>query len=225
MNLPDRSLLAAVIVILGLAFFSVLTNVYPIAGFNTQSADEPIIPVWVPGDEEPRAEESEGDTLTPTLSSPLTQSSPSDAAETATDPSTSEVMEAALREPFVEAPKKADEAVKGGELLRGAFDNPAGRFPDPALRKAESPSSENTITSSQDPALTSTVQYPDVTVQPLPPQSSPPDSPVYTELVPQPLLDLPADTDTSWQLPPESSADTEAFPQPLAPPDEPTPSR
>ncbi len=190
MNLPDRSLLAATIVLLGLAFFSVLTNVYPIAGFNTQGADEPIIPVWVPGDEEPRAEQSEGDTPTPTLSSPLTQSSPSDAAETATDPSTSEVMEAALREPFVEAPKKADEAVKGGELQRGAFDNPAGRLPDPVLPKVESPPLENTITPSKDPDLTSTDQYPDVTVQPVPPQTPLPDSSVDAETFPQPSAPL-----------------------------------
>jgi hypothetical protein len=117
MNLPDRSLHAAVIVILGLAFFSVLTSVYPIAGFNIQSVDEPIIPVWEPGDEEPRAEQSEDDTPTPTLLSPPTQSPPSEAAETTVVPWTSEVVEAALRELFVEEPMKLDEAAKGDDLL------------------------------------------------------------------------------------------------------------
>jgi hypothetical protein len=196
-NLPDRSPLAAAIVILGLTIFGVLTSVYPIAGLHIQSADEPIIPVWEPGDEEPRAEHSEDDTPTPTLLSAPTQSPPSGATETAIDPWTSEVVEAALREPFVEEPKKPDEAAKGDELLRGAFDNPDGRLADPILPEVESPPLGNTITSSEDPALTSTDQYPDVTAQPVPPQHPPPDS----------------------------LADTEAFPQPSAPPDETTPSR
>jgi hypothetical protein len=202
MNSPDRSLLAATIVILGLAFFSVLTNVYPIAGLNTKSADKPIIPVWEPGDEEPTAEQSEDDTPTPTLLSSPTQSSPPEAAETATDPSTSEVMEAALREPFDEEPKKPDEAAKGDDLPRGAFDNPAGRFPDPVLPKVESPPPENTITSSEDPALTSTDQYPDVMAQPVPPQTPPPDSSVDTETFTQPPA--PMDEMTSSPLPADS---------------------
>jgi hypothetical protein len=196
-SLPDRSPLAAAIVILALTIFGVLTSVYPIAGLNTQSADKPIIPVWEPGDEEPRAEHSEDDTPTPTLSSPPTQSPPSGATETAIDPWTSEVVEAALREPFVEEPKKSDEATKGEDPLRGAFDNPDGRLADPILPQVESPPLENTITSSEGPALTSTHQYPDVTAQPVPPQHPPPDS----------------------------LADTEAFPQPSAPLDETTPSR
>jgi hypothetical protein len=227
MSLPSWSLRAATIVILALTIFGVLMSVYPIEGFNTQRAEEPIIPVWDPSDEKPTAEQTEDDdTPTLTLSSAPTQSETSGATETAIDPWTSEVVEAALREPQSQGSNKADEAASKRYDLPGvAFDNPAARPADPVLPKVESPSSENTITSSQDPALTSTAQYPDVTAQPLPPQSSPPDSPVDTEMVPQPLLDLPADTDTSWQLPPESSADTEAFPQPLAPPDEPTPSR
>ena len=47
--------------ILGLTIFGVLTSVYPSALFSTRSADKPIIPVWVPGDEEPRAEQTEDD--------------------------------------------------------------------------------------------------------------------------------------------------------------------
>ena len=197
-NLPDRSPLAAAIVILGLTIFGVLTSVYPIAGLHIQSADEPIIPVWEPGDEEPRAEHSEDDTPTPTLSSAPTQIETSGATETAIDPWASEVVEAALREPVAQGPKQADEAAKGDDLPRAAFENPAGRPADPVVPRVESAPSENTITSSQDPALTSPAQYPDtdVTAQPLPPQTSPPDSP----------------------------ADTEAFPQPSAPPDETIPS-
>jgi hypothetical protein len=158
MSLPGRSLRAATIVILALTFFGVLMSVYPIAGLSTQSADEPIIPVWVPGDEEPRAEHLEDDTPTPTLLSPPTQSPPTEVAETAVDPWTSEVVEAALREPLVEEPMKLDEAAKGDDLLRGAFDNPDRRLADPVLPEVESPPLENTITSSEDPALASADQ-------------------------------------------------------------------
>jgi len=188
--------------ILGLTTFGVLTSVYPIALFNTQSVDKPIIPVWEPGDEEQTAEQTEDDDIpTPTLSSAPTQSEISGATEeTDIDPLASEVVEAALREPVAQGPKQADEAAAKGDddLPRAAFENPAARPADPVLPQVESAPSENTLTSSQDPALTSPAQYPDtdVTAQPLPPQTSPPDTP----------------------------ADTEAFPQPSAPPDETTPS-
>jgi len=191
-NTPDRSLLAPAIVILALMFFGVLvSSVYPIASFNTRSADKPIIPVWEPADEEQAAEQSaDDDTPTPTLSSSPTQSETSeDTEETAGDPLTGEVVEAALRESSAEGPKKADEAAKSDDLPRAAFENPAARPADPALPGVESPSSpstENTITSLQDPALTSTDQYPDVTAQSLPPQTSPPDSPTGAETSPQP---------------------------------------
>ncbi len=180
----------ATIVILALTFFGVLMSVYPIAGFSTQSVDKPIIPIWEPGDEEQTAEQTEDDdTPTPTLSSAPAQFETPGAPETPIDPWTSEVVEAALREPFAQEPKKADEAAKRDDLPRPSFENPAGLPTDLVLPRVESPSSENTITSSQeDPALTSTAQYPDtdVTAQPLPPQTSPADSPVDTETFPQP---------------------------------------
>src|SRR5215216_6412438 len=205
--LAGRSLRAATIVILALTFLGVLVSVYPIALFNTRSADKPIIPVWESADEEQAAQKTEDDdTPTPTLSSVPAQIDTSGATEeTDTDPSTSEVVEAALveaalREPFAQGPKKADEAAAKGDddLPRAAFENPAARPADPVVPRVESAPSENTLTSSQDPALTSPAQYPDtdVTAQPLPPQTSPPDTP----------------------------ADTEAFPQPSAPPDETIPS-
>ena len=98
MSLPGRSLRAATIVILALTFFGVLMSVYPIVGFSTQSVDKPIIPVWESGDEEQTAEQTvDDDTPIPTLSSALTQSETSGATETVIDPSTSEVVEAALR--------------------------------------------------------------------------------------------------------------------------------
>jgi hypothetical protein len=204
--LAGRSLRAATIVILALTFLGVLVSVYPIALFSTRSVDKPIIPVWESADEEQAAQKTEDDTPTPTLSSVPAQIDTSGATEeTDTDPSTSEVVEAALveaalREPFAQGPKKADEAAAKGDddLPRAAFENPAARPADSVLPQVESPALRNTITSFQDPALTSTAQYPDtdVTAQPLPPQTSPPDSP----------------------------ADTEAFPQPSAPPDETIPS-
>jgi len=215
--------------ILGLTFLGILVSVYPIALFSTQSADKPIILVWEPGDEEQAAQKTEDDDIpTPTLSSAPTQSETSGATEeTDIDPLASEVVEAALREPVAQGPKEADEAAKGDDLPRAAFENPSGRPADPVLPQVESPALENTITSSQDPALTLTAQYPDtdVTAQPLPSQTSPPDSPTGTEASPQPSLTLPVDNmGTSWELPPDSPADTEAFPQPPAPPDETIPS-
>ena len=193
----------ATIVILALTFSGVLMSVYPIAGFSTQSVDIPIIPVWEPRDEEQTAEQTEDDdTPTPTLSSAPTQFETSGATETALDPWMSEVVEAALREPFAQGPKQVDEAAESDDLPRAAFDNPAGRPADPVLPGVESPPSENTITFSQDPALTSTAQYRDVTAQPLPPQTSPPDSPVDTETFAQPPA--PPDDMTSSPLPADS---------------------
>jgi hypothetical protein len=178
-------------------------SVYPIAGFSTQSVDIPIIPVWEPRDEEQTAEQTEDDdTPTPTLSSAPTQFETSGATETALDPWMSEVVEAALREPFAQGPKQVDEAAESDDLPRAAFDNPAGRPADPVLPGVESPPSENTITFSQDPALTSTAQYRDVTAQPLLPQTSPPDSPVDTETFAQPPA--PPDDMTSSPLPADS---------------------
>jgi hypothetical protein len=199
--LAGRSLRAATIVILALTFLGVLVSVYPIALFNTRSADKPIIPVWESGGEEQAAQKAEdADIPTPTLSSAPAQIETSGATEeTAIDGWAREVVEAALREPVAQGPKQADEAAKGGDdLPRAAFENPAARPADPVVPRVESAPSENTLTSSQDPALTSTAQYPDtdVTAQPLPPQTSPPDT----------------------------LADTEAFPQPSAPPDETIPS-
>ena len=188
--LAGRSLRAATIVILALTFLGVLVSVYPIALFNTRSADKPIIPVWESADEEQAAQKAEDDdTPTPTLSSVPAQIDTSGATEeTDTDPSTSEVVEAALveaalREPFAQGPKKADEAAaKGDDLPRAAFENPAARPADPVLSRPEPAPSQNTIIApSQDPALTSTAQYPDATAEPLPPQTSPPDPPVNPE--------------------------------------------
>ena len=200
-NVPDRSpLAAAAIVILGLTIFGALTSVYPIADFKTQSADKPIIPVWESAEEQAAQKAEDDDTPTPILSTSPTQIETSGATEEMDiDGWASEVVEAALREPVAQGPKEADEAAKGGDNLpRAAFENPAARPADPVVPRVESAPSENTITSSQDPALTSPAQYPDthVTAQPLPPQTSPPDTP----------------------------ADTEAFPQPSAPPDETIPS-
>ncbi len=201
MNLPGRSLRVATIVLFALTFFGVLTSVYPIADFSTQSADKPIIPIWEPGDEEQTAGHTEDeDTPTPTLSSASAQSETSGATETVIGPWASEVVEAALREPFAQGPKEADKAAESNYLPRAAFDNPAARPAEPVLPRVEYPSSENAIASSQeDRALTPTAQYWDVTAQPLPPQTAAPDSPVDTETFAQPPA--PPDEMTSSPLP------------------------
>ena len=195
----------ATIVILALTFFGVVMSLfYPIAGFSTQSVDKPIIAVWEPGDEEQTAKQIEEDTPTPTptLSSAPARFETSEATETAIDPWTSEVVEAALREPFAQGPQKADEAAKRDDLPRAVFDTPAAPPADPVLPRVESPSSENPITASEDPALTSTAQYPDVMSQPLPAQTSSPVSPVDTDTFPQ--LTAPLDDMTSSPLPADS---------------------
>jgi len=200
MSLPGRSLRVAALVILALVFFAVLMSVYPIAIFSNQSVDKSIIPIWEPGDAEQTAEQAEeDDTPTPTLSSSPVQFETSGVTETGIDPWTSEVVEAALREPFAQGRKEADEAAESSDLPRAAFDNPVGRPADPVLPRVEPLPSENTITSSQDPALTSTAQYPDMRAQPLPPQTSPPEAPVDTETFPQPPA--PPDEMTSSPLP------------------------
>jgi hypothetical protein len=203
-NTPYRSLLAPAIVILALTFFGVLMSVYPITIFSNQSVDKPIIPVWEPGDEDQTAgQAADADTPTPTLSSSPTQSETSEATEeTAIDPTSSEVVEAALREPVAQGRTKADEAAKRDDLPSAAFENPAARPADPALPGVESPLSENTITSLQDPALTSTDHDPDATALPLPPQTSPTDSPMGAEMSAQP----PAPPDET--IPSRSPADS-----------------
>ena len=203
MSLPGRSLRVATIVILALTFFGVVTSLfYPIAGFSTQSVDKPIIAVWEPGDEEQAAKQIEEDTPTPTLSSAPARFETSEATETAIDPWTSEVVEAALREPFAQGPQKADEAAKRDDLPRAVFDTPAAPPADPVLPRVESPSSENPITASENPALTPTAQYPDVMAQPLPAQTSSPVSPVDTDTFPQ--FTAPLDDMTSSPLPADS---------------------
>src|SRR5215212_3362765 len=201
--LAGRSLRAATIVILALTFLGVLVSVYPIALFNTRSADKPIIPVWESADEEQAAQKTkDDDTPTPTLSSVPAQIDTSGATEeTDTDPSTSEVVEAALVEAFVQGPKKADEASAKGDddLPRAAFENPAARPADPVLPRPESARSQNTITFSQDTALTSTAQYPDATAEPLLPQTSPPDPPVNPETFAQ-APPAPPDESASFPL-------------------------
>jgi len=171
--------------IVALTFLGILVSVYPIALFSTRSADKPIIPVWESADEEQAAQKAQDDdTPTPTLSSVPAQIDTSGATEeTDTDPLANEVVEAALREPFAQGPKKADDAAAKGDddLPRAAFENPAARPADPVLPRPEPAPSQNTVTFSQDPALTSTARYPDATAEPLPLQTSPPDPPVTPE--------------------------------------------
>jgi len=170
MSLPGWALPVATAVIFGLTFFGVFTSIHPIAGLNTKGTAERLIPILEPGDEEPTANRAEDDTPTPELLPASSETAPVESIDMASDPQASEAVEFVLQKPFAEAASLPAHPVQPAA-------NPTS---------FESPSSENIITSSQDPALTSTAQYPDVTAQPLPPQISPPDSPVGTETIPQP---------------------------------------
>lgn len=211
MSLSGWTLPAAATVIFGLAFIGIYVNIYPISDSDTQSAAEVVIPVLEAEDEEPITKPLEDDASTPI------QSPPSEVMETAPDPWTSERMEAASKEPFVEEPKKLDEALNKAGVASG---NLASRPADPVFPKVESPSFENTTASFQNPAQSPIDQYTDVTPQPALSQTSPSDLPAGTETVPQPPLNLPTDTQQSPQTPSGLPADTEATsPKPPASPD------
>jgi hypothetical protein len=216
MSLSGRTLpTAAAVIIFSLALFGVYTNIYPITDSKTQSATQLVIPVLEPGDEPPATKKSGDDTPTPTLLPTPAQYTPSEAMETATDPWVSERMEASAKAPFVEEPKKLDEAINKDGLPRGALSQPASRPADAILPKIESPPVENTPTFSQNPDQPSTEPDTGVTPQPAPSQIAPPDPLAGTDTTsPQPSLDLPMDTQTSPQTPPSLPTATETSSQP-----------
>lgn len=213
-NPSGRILTATVAVLSCLALLWVYTNIEFFAASNVQSAGNLILPVWATDEDETVTEPSEDDdTPTPTLT--LTESSSSSETDTATDPYTSELIEATYKDPVAQEPKKPDYAARSDAPLPGASDTLAGR---PAgypvlLPKVESPSlgppsSENTaIFSQEDPFQGSTDLANDVTAQPLPAQTSPPTTPEVTEASPQTPLDVPAGTQTSPQPPLDLPAD------------------
>jgi hypothetical protein len=202
MSPAGRILTATAAVLFCLALLWVYTSIESLADSNVQSPSKLALPIWVTDDEQTTEKPSDHDTPTPALVP--NESSPSDATEIATDPSTSELMEAAYTDLLAQEPKKSDEAPKRYDPFPGAPGNPAGRPANyyPVLPKVESPSTEppssgNTITSSQeDPAQGSTDLASGVTAQPVPAQVSPPNTPTGTKTPPQPPHALPKGTKT-----------------------------
>jgi hypothetical protein len=223
MDFSGRTLRSAAAVIYGLALFWVLTSIYPIAGFDTHSATEPIIPVLETDIEEPTAGLSGDDAPTPILLPTPAESRRSNSTETSTDPRTSEAVEAALREPFAQERNRPEEAARRDDH-RGALANPAGNPADPMPPETETPSpkspaSENAIAFYQDAADTSPDQYTDVTAQPDSPQASTPDPVTGTETSPQAWPDLPMDAETAAEPPWDPPADAGTAPLPPLSPD------
>src|SRR4051812_13382603 len=202
MSPSGRILTATAAVLFCLALLWVYTSIESLADSNVQSPSKLALPIWATDDEQTAEKLPDDDTPTPALV-PNESSSPSDATEIATDPSTSELMEAAYTDLLAQEQKKSDEAPKRSDPLPNVPSNPAGRPADyPVLPKVESPSTEppspgNTITSPQeDPAQGSTDLASDVTAQPVPAQVSPPNAPEGTKTSPQPPHALPKGTTT-----------------------------
>lgn len=213
MGLSNRTLPTAAVIFV-LSLFLIYVGMYSVTGSSIRSVTEPVIPVWESSDEDPTGKRSEDDTPTPTLSPAPTLPPPLEASETANNPSVSEAVETALREPFAQEPKKPDGAVKKEDSIGRAFANPADRPEDLILPMVESlspeaPSLEDTIPFSQYPALATTDQYDDMTAQPVPTPTSPPDSSTGMETPPQPPPELPADVMPSSDLSPDPSPLTE----------------
>jgi hypothetical protein len=213
MDWPNRTLpIATIIFVLALSF--IYTGMYSVTGSSIRSVTEPAIPVWEPSDEDQGGKRSEDDTPTPTLSPAPTLSPPLEASETANKPSVSEAVETVLREPVLQEPMQPEGAVKNEDSIGRAPANPADRpanliVPMVESLPPEAPPLENAITLSQDPPLATTDQYVDMTAQPVPPQTSPPDSSTGAETPSQPLPNLPSDVTPSTELPADPSLLTE----------------
>jgi hypothetical protein len=213
MGLSNRTLPVATVIFV-LSLFLIYEGMYSVTGSSIRSVTEPAIPVWEPSDEDPGGKRSEDDTPTPTLSPAPTLSPPLEASETANNPSMSEAAETALGAPVAQEPKQPEGAVKNEDPIGRTFANPADRpanliVPMVESLPPEAPSLENAITFSQDPPLVTTDQYVDMTAQPVPPQTSLPDSSTGTETPPQPAPDLPSDVTPSSDLPADPSLLTE----------------
>jgi hypothetical protein len=221
MGLSGRILLAVVAVVFGTAFFWVHGSIGSITGSSIQTASEQNVPIFEPGDEEPTTNRPEDDVPQPILVPASTQTPPSELAEIAADPQTSEAGEIALREPPAEGVKKPGEANDKDVPLRSAIGSPAGLPAEPSLPQPKpslsdstsfgSPPSENTPALSQDPAQPTANPYTDDTLLPAAPQPVSPDTPTSTEETsteetspqPSPVTDTGTAT-----LPPEPSGET-----------------
>ncbi len=186
-GLSGWTLLAAAAVVFGLPLYWVYASIDSIIP-DTQTNSERIIPVFEAGDEEPTASQSESDTLKPVLLPASTETPPSESIEMATDPQASEAVEFVLQKPFAEA---------------------AGLPVRPVVPAAESPlygpPPQNTPAFPQeaDSAQTPADPYTDETLLPVPPQSTPSDTPTSTEETsPQSQESLPPDLPADAGTPP-----------------------
>ena len=229
MKPSGRILTASVAVLSCLVLVWVYTSIESFAASNDQSASKSLLPVWVT-DDETVTEPSDDETPTPTLL-PTESSASSENVEMAIDPSTSELIEAAYKDPVAQEPKKPVDTARRDTPLPNASGNSASHpgnytsLPKVAPPSTASPSSGNATTFPQeDPWTGSTDPANGVPMQPVPIQTSPPDTPEVTEASPQPPPDLPAGTETSTQPPQVLPTDEETPSQAPTPPETTTPS-
>lgn len=232
MKPSGRILTASVAVLSCLVLVWGYTSIESFAASNDQSASKSILPVWAT-DDETVTEPSDDETPTPTLL-PTESSASSENVEMAIDPSTSELIEAAYKDPVAQEPKKPVDTARRDTPLPNASGNSASHpgnytsLPKVAPPSTTSPSSGNAITSPQeDPWAGSTDPANGALAQPVPIQTSPPDTPEVTEASPQTPPDLPAGMETSTQAPHDLPTGTETSTQPpqVLPTDEETPSQ
>ena len=232
MNPSARILTASVAVLSCLVLLWVYTSIESFAASNDQSAFKSILPVWVT-DYETVTEPPDDETPTPTLL-PTESSASLENVEMAIDSSTSELIEAAYKDPVAQEPKKPGNTARRDTPLPNASGNSASHpgnytsLPKVAPPSTTSPSSGNAITVPQeDPWAGSTDPANGVPAQPVPIQTSPPDIPEVTEASSQPPPDLPAGTETSTQAPQDLPTGTETSTQSpqILPTDEETPSQ
>jgi hypothetical protein len=209
MNLSGRLLAATAAVLFCLALLWVYTSIESLADSNVQSPSKLALPIWATDDEQTAEKLPDDDTPTPALV-PNESSSPSDATEIATDPSTSELMEAAYTDLLAhqESKNPADNATRRDSSLDSPLSSSASRPgtytvpPKIESPSTSSPSSGNIVTFSQgDPFQGSTDLGNDVPTQPVPAQDSSSNPPEVTEAPPQLQPDLPVGTETSTQAP------------------------
>jgi len=221
MVVSGRILLVVAAVVFGVAFFWGRGSIGSIPGPSLQTANELNVPIFEPDDEEPTANRPQNDVPEPILVPAPVQTPPSEAAEIAVDPQTSEAGEIALREPLADAAKKPGEAIEKDGPLRGAFGGPAGlpaeanppqnKSPLPDSTSFGSPPSENTPALYEVPAQPASDAYADEALLPEQPLTAPPDAPTSTEGTEETFVQQPSDSATdagASTLPPEPPAET-----------------
>jgi CheY-like chemotaxis protein len=216
MSLSGWAFPTAAAAIVGFGLFGIYSNIAPsyidtTKSANAKSTPKPVIPVLVPGDEEPSALQQSSDVPTSALLPTPIQSPSSEDTKPPSDPWQSESMEAALREPFTKEPTKPDEVTANDEaairdgLLRDAFSDHVSLPENPVPSKMESLSSENPAVYSNNPTQLSAGQYTKATPQSVPILGSPPDPPKVTA-APSPPPETPKVTAASSSPPPETSS-------------------